>query len=106
MLAFRVMNAALASIVTALTFSFRSRLALQAEILALRHQLNVLRRSTDARRKLRNPGMMFNAPPAGHGLAEYIQESASATAKRRDCWRRNVKNLCGAFVNAGNSYLG
>ncbi len=53
MLAFRTMNAALASIVTALTFSFRSRLALHAEILALRHQLNVLRRSTDARRKLR-----------------------------------------------------
>ena len=53
MLAFRAVNAALASIVTALTFSFRSRLALQVEILALRHQLNVLRRSTDARRKLR-----------------------------------------------------
>jgi putative transposase len=47
------MNAALASVVSALIFSFRSRLALQAEILALRHQLDVLRRSTDARRKLR-----------------------------------------------------
>ena len=53
MLVCRVMNAALASIVTALTFSLRSRLALQAEILALRHQLNVLCRSTDARRQLR-----------------------------------------------------
>ena len=53
MLAFRAMIAALASVVSALNFSFRSRLALQAKILALRHQVNVLRRSTDARRKLR-----------------------------------------------------
>ena len=47
------MNAALASIVSASTSSFQSRLALQAEILALRHQLNVLHRSADARRQLR-----------------------------------------------------
>jgi putative transposase len=53
------MNAALASIVTALTFSFRSRLALQIEILALCHQLNVLHRSTDARRQLRNSHRVF-----------------------------------------------
>jgi len=49
------MNALLASIVSALIFSFRSRLALQAEILALRHQLNVLQRSACTRRKLRTP---------------------------------------------------
>ncbi len=47
------MNAVLASIVSALISNFRSRLALQTEILALRHQINVLHRSTDARRKLR-----------------------------------------------------
>jgi len=35
-----------------LLVSFRSRLALQAEILALRHQLNVLHRSIGARRRL------------------------------------------------------
>jgi hypothetical protein len=49
------MNAALASVVSALTFSFRSRLVLQAEILALRHQVNVLQRSAFTRRKLRTP---------------------------------------------------
>lgn len=53
MLAFPTMNAALASLISTLFVGFRSRLALQAEILALRHQLNVLRRSTDARRQLR-----------------------------------------------------
>ncbi len=36
-----------------LLVSFRSRLALQAEILALRHQLNVLHRSVGPRRRLR-----------------------------------------------------
>jgi len=53
LLAFRAMNAALASIATALIFSFRSRLALQAEILALRHQLNILQRFTRVQRRLR-----------------------------------------------------
>ena len=47
------MNCVLASIISTLVVAFRSRLALQAEILALRHQLNVLRRSADARRHLR-----------------------------------------------------
>jgi hypothetical protein len=47
------MNAALASLVSTLLVAFRSRLALQAEILALRHQLNVLRRSAGARSRLR-----------------------------------------------------
>jgi putative transposase len=59
LLAFRATNALLASIVSSLIFSFRSRLALQAEILALRHQLNVLQRSTDARRQLRNSDRVF-----------------------------------------------
>ena len=53
MLAFGPMNGALTSLVSTLLVGFRSRLALQAEILALRHQLNVLQRSTDARRRLR-----------------------------------------------------
>ncbi len=53
MLAFTAMNAVLISILSALILSFRSRLALQAEILALRHQLNVLQRSSDARIQLR-----------------------------------------------------
>jgi len=47
------MNAAPASLVSTLVVAFRSRLALQAEILALRHQLNVLRRSAGARSRLR-----------------------------------------------------
>src|SRR4029453_8084932 len=47
------MNCVLASIISTLLVAFRSRLALQAEILALRHQLNLLRRSADARRHLR-----------------------------------------------------
>src|SRR5215510_6516256 len=47
------MNCVLASIISTLLVAFRSRLALQAEILALRHQLNVLRRSADVRRHLR-----------------------------------------------------
>ena len=47
------MNAALASLVSTILVAFRSRLALQAEILALRHQLNVLRRSAGARSQLR-----------------------------------------------------
>ena len=46
------MNCVLASIISTLLVAFRSRLALQAEILALRHQLNVLGRSADARRHL------------------------------------------------------
>jgi hypothetical protein len=46
------MNAVLDLLVSALLVTFRSRLALQAEILALRHQLNVIQRSTHARRRL------------------------------------------------------
>ena len=51
--AFKSMNGVLVSLISTLLISFRSRLVLQAEILALRHQLNVLRRSTHARRRLR-----------------------------------------------------
>jgi len=47
------MNAAPASLVSTILVAFRPRLALQAEILALRHQLNVLRRSAGARSQLR-----------------------------------------------------
>ena len=47
------MNAVLTSFVSALVCSFRSRLALQVEIPALRHQLNVLQRSSPARKQLR-----------------------------------------------------
>jgi len=47
------MNAALASLVSTILVAFRSRLALQAELLALRHQLNVLRRSAGARSQMR-----------------------------------------------------
>ena len=41
------------SLISAVLASFRSRLALQAEILALRHQIIVLRRSVSNRPKLR-----------------------------------------------------
>jgi hypothetical protein len=47
------MNGALASIISTLLVGRRSRLALQAEVLALRHQLNILCRSAGARRELR-----------------------------------------------------
>ena len=39
--------------VSTVIFGFRSRLALQVEILALRHQPNILQRSSDARKQLR-----------------------------------------------------
>jgi len=45
--------AVLSAMVSTLIFSFRSRLALQAEILAMRHQLKGLQRSLDARKQLR-----------------------------------------------------
>ena len=48
------MNRVLASLISTLLVAFRSRPALQAEILALRHQLNVLRRFAGARRQLRS----------------------------------------------------
>jgi len=54
LLAFPSMNGVLFSLISTLSFSFRSRLALQAEILALRHQLNVPQRSAHARRVLRS----------------------------------------------------
>ncbi len=47
------MNGVPASLISTLIIAFRSRLALQAEILALRHQLQVLQRSTHAGRRLR-----------------------------------------------------
>jgi putative transposase len=53
LLAFPTMNGVLVSLMSTLLVAFRSRLALQAEILALRHQLNLLQRSTHSRRRLR-----------------------------------------------------
>ena len=47
------MNSVLISLISTLLFGFRSRLALQDEILALRHQLNILQRSSNQRRRLR-----------------------------------------------------
>jgi len=47
------MNDVLVSLISTLLVSFRSRLALQAEILALRHPLNILQRSSNQRRRLR-----------------------------------------------------
>jgi len=47
------MNSVLASLISTLLISFRSRIALQAEILALRHQINILRRSAPKRPRLR-----------------------------------------------------
>jgi hypothetical protein len=53
LLAFRSMNRVLASLISTVLVSFRSRGALQAEILALRHQINILRRSSPKRPYLR-----------------------------------------------------
>lgn len=53
LLTFGLMNGVLVSLISTLLVSFRSRLALQAEILALRHQLNILQRSSNKRRRLR-----------------------------------------------------
>jgi len=53
LLAFRSMNSVLASLISTLLVSFRSRRALQAEILALRHQINILQRSSPKRPHLR-----------------------------------------------------
>jgi putative transposase len=53
------MNAVLASLISTLLVTFRSRLALQAEILALRHQLNVIQRSAHSRRRLRLSDRIF-----------------------------------------------
>jgi hypothetical protein len=47
------MAAVLSSLISTLLFSFRSRLALQAEILGLRHQIVVLKRSSKKRLPLR-----------------------------------------------------
>jgi len=47
------MKSLLVSLISALLVSFRSRIALQAEILALRHQINILRRSSQKRPRLR-----------------------------------------------------
>lgn len=47
------MNNMLASLISTLLVSFRSRLVLQAEILALRHQLNLLQNSSKKRTRLR-----------------------------------------------------
>jgi hypothetical protein len=47
------MNSVLVSLTSTLLVSFRSRIALQAEILALRHQINILRRSSQKRPRLR-----------------------------------------------------
>ena len=50
MLASRPLNAVLVSLVSTLLDSFESRLTLQAEILALRHRLNILQRKETIRR--------------------------------------------------------
>ena len=42
----------LKSLLNFLVFTFKSRVALQVEIIALRHQLNVLRRTTKLRQKI------------------------------------------------------
>jgi hypothetical protein len=55
------MNPGLASIVTALTFSFRSRLAPQADIVPLRHRLNVLQWKA-AYLRPRSPDLAVAAP--------------------------------------------
>jgi len=47
------MNSVLASLISTLLVSFRSRIALQTGILALRHQINLLRRSSQKRPHLR-----------------------------------------------------
>jgi hypothetical protein len=49
----------LVSAFTALCSSFRTRAALQLEILALRHQINVLRRSQRGRVHLRTADRLF-----------------------------------------------
>lgn len=46
------MDGVLVSLISTLLVSFRSRLVLHAEILALRHQLNILQRSSNERRRL------------------------------------------------------
>ena len=53
MLAFEPLNGALVSLISTLLVSFRSRPALQAEILALRHQWNILQRSSRKRTRPR-----------------------------------------------------
>jgi hypothetical protein len=53
------MNAVLTSLISTLLVTFRSRLVLQAEILALRHQLNVIQRSAHSRRRLRLSDRIF-----------------------------------------------
>lgn len=47
------MNSVLVSLISTLLVSFRSRIALQGEILALRHQINILQRSSQKRPRLR-----------------------------------------------------
>jgi putative transposase len=49
------MNSVLASLISTLLVSFRSRLVLQAEILALRHQLNILQKFSKRRTRLCAP---------------------------------------------------
>jgi hypothetical protein len=53
------MNAVLVSLISTLLVSFGSRLALQAEILALRHQLNILQGSSNKRRRLRTSDLIL-----------------------------------------------
>ena len=52
-MAFRSMNSVLVSLISTFLVSFRSRIALQAEILALRHQINILQRASKKRTRLR-----------------------------------------------------
>jgi hypothetical protein len=50
------MNSVLLSLISTLCFSFKSRAALQAEILALRHLIAVLQQASTKRARLR-PGV-------------------------------------------------
>jgi putative transposase len=49
----------LASLVSALSSGFRTRAALQLEVLALRHQINVVRRSQQGQVRLRRTDRLF-----------------------------------------------
>ena len=49
----------LTSLFSALRSAFRTRAALQLEVLALRHQINVLRRSHQGRVRLRRTDRLF-----------------------------------------------
>ena len=59
MLNSRSMNNVLLSVISTLCFSLKSRVALQAEILALRHQMAVLQQASNKRARLRQMDRIF-----------------------------------------------